>query len=182
MPGTQYTASLMENQRDIYGEDRLFNRPVEVPVRDVYVPPGGPPQGIAPSRDIFPSMGEENIYRMCRDFYTELEQTDIRPMFPDDMDAASRRIAAFLIGLLGGPPVYQKLYGPPMMRARHLNTRINEQARQTWLAAFRRVLERADDRYGMPEEHLPGFLAFLDGFSAWMVNEKSASGPGDSVT
>lgn len=139
----------------------------------IYVPPGGPPQGISPSRAIFAAMGEENIFRMCRDFYAEIGQSPIRVMFPDDLPAASEKIAAFLVGLLGGPPLYQERYGDPMMRARHLKFPITEADRQEWLRCFNVVLADATATYQFPAEHLPGFIRFLEGFSGWMVNRAS---------
>ncbi len=142
---------------------------------DVYVPPGGPPQGAGPSREIYQQMGQDAIFRLCADFYAELEQSEIRPMFSADMPAASKKLAAFLVGLFGGPPLFQQLYGPPQMRARHLPFAIDEQARQVWLACFRRVLQDAESKYNFPAEHLPGFIAFLSSFSAWMVNRKRAT-------
>jgi hemoglobin len=57
-----------------------------------------------------------------------------------------------------------------MMRARHLPFVIDEAARQEWLACFDRVLADAPAKYNFPAEHLPGFRAFLVGFSSWMVN------------
>jgi hemoglobin len=138
----------------------------------VYVPPGGPPQGIAPSKAIYAAMGEEAIFRMCRDFYARIGTSTIRPMFPENLDEASEKIAAFLVGLLGGPPLYAQRYGDPMMRARHLKFAIDEAARQEWLRCFRETLAHAEEDYGFPGEHLPGFLAFLDGFSGWMVNRR----------
>ena len=138
----------------------------------VHVPPGGPPQGPGPSPEIYARMGEENIYRMCADFYEEIGRSPIRIMFTEDLPAASRKIAAFLIGLCGGPPLYRQQYGDPMMRARHLAFAINEEARQTWLDCFKRILQDAEKKYRFPPEHLPGFIAFLEGFSAWMVNRK----------
>lgn len=145
---------------------------VERKRQPIFVPPGGPPQGPGPSPEIFARMGEENLYRMCADFYQEIERSPIRPLFSPDLPAASRRIAAFLIGLCGGPPVYRQQHGEPMMRARHLAFPIDERARQVWLDCFKRVLERAPERYQFPAEHLPGFIRFLEGFSAWMVNRK----------
>jgi len=137
----------------------------------LYVPPGGPPQGIAPSREIYAAMGQENIFRMCADFYDEIGRSAlIRPMFPEDLPSASRKIAAFFVGLLGGPPLFQQWYGDPMMRARHLKFPINEAARQEWLRCFRVILHDANAKYDFPAEHLPGFVRFLEGFSAWMVN------------
>ncbi len=139
----------------------------------VYIPAGGPPQGISPSREIYGRMGEANIFRMCRDFYDEIGRSAIRGLFPDDLPAASEKIASFLVGLLGGPPLYQERYGDPMMRARHLKFPIHEADRQEWLRCFRVVLADAPAKYNFPPEHLDGFLKFLDGFSGWMVNRAS---------
>lgn len=136
----------------------------------LFTPPGGPTRVSPPSPEIFAHMGQDNIYQMLEDFYRELEQSSIRFMFPEDMVEASKRSAAFFVGVLGGPPLYQQLYGPPMMRARHLPFPIDEAARQAWLQCFYRVLEDAPQKYNFPAEHLPGFRAFLDGFSGWMVN------------
>lgn len=82
--------------------------------RQIYIPPR--PQVNPPSREIYGVMGEANIFQMIEDFYLELEQSSIRGIFPDDIVAASKRSAAFFVGVLGGPPLYQQLYGPPMMR------------------------------------------------------------------
>lgn len=138
---------------------------------DVYVPPSGPPQQ-GPSREIFARMGQENIFKMCEDFYAELEKSPIRPLFPADMKEASKKIAAFLAGLLGGPPLYHQTYGPPRMRARHLPFPIDEKARQAWLSSFKRTLAGAETKYNFPPEHLPGFIRFLEDFSSWMVNQQ----------
>ena len=147
--------------------------------RQIYVPPGGPPRVTPPNPAIYAAMGTENVYAMLRDFYKELEQSRIRAMFPADMEAASERSAAFFVGLLGGPPLYQQLYGPPMMRARHMPFPINAAARQVWLACFARVLEDAPARYNFPPEHIAGFWAFLEGFATWMVNTAPPGTPQD---
>lgn len=138
--------------------------------RNIYVPPGGPPRVETPNPAIYAAMGEEMIFAMLEDFYHELEISSIRSMFPPNMVKASQKSAAFFVGLLGGPPLYHQRYGNPMMRARHLPFVIDEAARQEWLACFDRVLERAPESYNFPAEHLPGFRAFLAGFSTWMVN------------
>jgi hemoglobin len=116
-------------------------------------------------------MGEKNIFRMMVDFYRELEQSELRPLFPGDMEAASRKSALFFIGLLGGPPVYVEKHGSPRMRARHLPFPIDEHARQIWLGCFEKVLADAEQKYDFPAQHLAGFRRFLHDFSAWMVNK-----------
>jgi len=138
--------------------------------KEVYVPPIDPSQIPAPSREIYGRMGEENIVRMMEDFYAELERSSLKPLFPADMMAASRKSAVFFIGLLGGPPLYHQRYGNPMMRARHMAFTITPRAREEWLGCFERVLARATERYRFPAEHLAGFRTFLHGFSLWMVN------------
>lgn len=138
--------------------------------RAIYTPSGGPPQQ-GPSREIYGIMGEANIYRMMSDFYRELGQSSVRHLFPSDLEAASKKSAAFFIGLLGGPPIYIQMYGSPRMRARHLPFEIDEPARQTWLACFERTLDQAEVKYGFPPQHLAGFKKFLAEFSAWMVNK-----------
>ncbi len=136
----------------------------------MFVPPINPREIVSPSREIFAVMGEENITRMLQDFYAELAQSSIRDMFPDDMHASAQKSAAFFVGLLGGPPLYQQRYGNPMMRARHLPFAINQTARDEWLACFERVLQDAPARYNFPSEHMDGFREFLRGFSIWMMN------------
>ena len=139
--------------------------------RVIYTPPGGPPQGPGPNSEIYRIMGEANIFAMISDLYKELEKSEVRNLFPVDMEAASKKSALFFVTLLGGPPLYLQKYGPPRMRARHLPFEIDEHARQIWLECFERVLENADAKYQFPVQHLEGFRDFLKGFSAWMVNK-----------
>ena len=116
-------------------------------------------------------MGEDNIFAMMSDFYKELEKSEVRPLFPADMEEASKKSAAFFVGILGGPPLYAQKYGSPRMRARHLPFEIDERARQVWLGCFEKTLEGADVKYQFPLEHLQSFKDFLTSFSAWMVNK-----------
>ena len=158
------------NQRTNQGMNHAMNE------RPIYVPPGGPPRVAPPSPEIYAAMGEENIFAMMRDFYLELEKSSISHLFPlNNMMAAADRSAAFFVSLLGGPPLYQQLYGNPMMRARHMPFAIDETARMEWLRCFALVLEDAPVRYNFPAQHLLGFWAFLEGFSTWMVNTAPAS-------
>ena len=139
--------------------------------RQIYVPPGGPPQGPPPNPEIYRIMGEANIFKMMSDFYKELEKSEVRPLFPADMEEASKKSAAFFLGILGGPPLYAQMYGSPRMRARHMPFEIDEHARQVWLACFDRVLEGAGLKYQFPMQHMQSFKDFLVRFSAWMVNK-----------
>lgn len=138
-----------------------------------YVPPGGPPRVEPPSQAIFAIMGQDAIFALLEEVYAEFAASAIAGMFPQHPPAlkhAAEKSGAFFVGLLGGPPLYHQRHGNPAMRARHMPFPIDEAARQEWLRCFFRVLDHAPERYGFPPEHLPGFRAFLEGFSAWMVN------------
>jgi hemoglobin len=139
--------------------------------RDIYTPPGGPPQ-TGPSREIYALMGEENIFKMLSDFYLELEKSPIRHLFPPNMEEASRKSAKFFVQVLGGPPLYVIDHGPPRMRARHLPFEIDEKARQVWLDCFMKILGESASKYKFPAEHLGEFKVFLTEFSGWMINKQ----------
>jgi len=136
----------------------------------VFTPPGGPPRSPRPAPEILAAIGEKGVFQMLSDLYKRLDTSDARHLFPDDMQTASERSAAFFVQLLGGRPLFSMTYGPPQMRARHIPFEIDEAARQTWLACFSAVLDDAEANYGFPPEHLDGFRAFLQSFSSWMVN------------
>lgn len=139
---------------------------------EIYIPSGGPPRTQLPGSIVYETMGQENIERMIQDFYHELEKSSIRGMFPEDMELSAHKSALFFVGFLGGPPLYQKTYGPPMLRARHLPFPITDRARQVWLGCFDRILDSASAEYGFPEDQVPVFRNFLHEFSRWMVNRK----------
>ncbi len=122
---------------------------------------------------IFQAMGEEGIFRMLSDFYLNLEASPIRGMFGEDMQAASKRSAAFYVQLLGGPSMYNEKYGNPMMRRRHLPFEIDETSRVIWRDCFYKVLENATQSYSFPADHLQAFRVFIEQFSLWMVNTAS---------
>lgn len=130
----------------------------------------GPPQVDPPNPQIFESMGADNIVDMLEDFYLLLEKSEIRDMFPQDMKSASRKSAAFFIGLCGGPPIYHQLYGHPRLRQRHMPFPITPESQLVWLDCFKEILKDAPEKYQFPEEHLDGFIKFLEGFSPWMIN------------
>lgn len=138
--------------------------------KELYTPPSGPPPANPRLANVYPIMGEDNIFKMLEDFYLELGNSEIRAMFPEDMALASRKSAEFFVFLLGGPPLYQQRHGAPMMRHRHMAFVIDEHARKIWLNSFYTILNNADKKYAFPIEYIDDFKLFLDKFSGWMVN------------
>lgn len=136
-------------------------------MREVFVPPGGPPQKPL-DRDILPAVGEEKIRELLQLHYRNLEASEVRGMFPEDMVQSADKSADFFIQAMGGPPHYSRKFGPPRMRARHIPFTITPRAREIWLDCFRRAM----DDLPFPPEVRPQFEEFLESFSAWMVNAR----------
>lgn len=138
--------------------------------KPVWVPPGGPGGVERPSPVIFEVLGEEGIFELLADVYRRFEGTPIRHLFPPDLLVASERSAAFFVQLLGGPPLFNERHGPPRMRARHIPFEIDERARSVWLDCFEGAVEASAAAGVFPRAEVAGFVAFLRGFSSWMVN------------
>ena len=135
----------------------------------IYTPAHGPNTVKPMNRELYSIMGEENIFKMLEDFYQELGQSEIKGMFPEDLVGASKKSAAFFVGIMGGPPMYLEKYGSPRMRMRHFPFRITKEFKDVWLSCFEKVLE-TPEKYSMPKQEVSGFMSFLYGFSNWMVN------------
>ncbi len=138
--------------------------------KPIYTPAGGPPGVARPNDAILETIGQEGVFRILSNVYKNLGASSIRPMFAQDLEAASQRSAAFFVQLLGGQPLYSTLYGPPRMRQRHFPFEIDGAARLEWLRCFKAALAEDIELHDFPAEHLGSFETFLDEFSKWMVN------------
>lgn len=96
--------------------------------------------------------GEPGVRRLVDRFYdlmdSEPEAQGIRTMHPPDLASSREKLHLFLVGWLGGPPLYVERIGPPMLRARHLPFPIGESERDAWL----RCMDQALDEQEMPAE------------------------------
>lgn len=96
--------------------------------------------------------GEAGVRRLVDRFYdlmdAESEAAGIRALHPSSLETSREKLWLFLVGWLGGPPLYMERVGPPMLRARHLPFPIGEAERDAWL----QCMERALDEQEMPAE------------------------------
>lgn len=141
--------------------------------KEIYTPEGGPPQGGRPPTELLVAMGEPGVFALLSDFYKRLGTSELRDMFPKDPEAleeASKKSAAFFVQVLGGRPLFSTYVGPPRMRMRHFPFEIDASARLTWLHHFEETVDQSVSAGSFPSEHQASFVAFLHGFSAWMVN------------
>lgn len=100
--------------------------------------------------DVYALIGEEGFRRLVAAFYAQVPEDDILgPMYPqDDLAGAEERLREFLIGRFGGPPTYVAKRGHPRLRMRHAPFRLDEAARNRWVA----LMDRALDEVRLPPE------------------------------
>jgi len=127
-----------------------------------------------PHPDFLKFVGEDRLRRLVNMHYELIRTSDIAFLFPihdeDDFEQAKKNAADFLVQICGGHPYFNENRGAPRMVGRHAPFRITEEARVTWLALYKQVLNELDD---VPEPLIQSFWDYLDVFSTWMINTPS---------
>lgn len=95
--------------------------------------------------------GEAGVRSLVDRFYdlmdSEPEAAGIRALHPPDLAGSREKLWLFLVGWLGGPPMYVERHGHPRLRARHLPFAIGEAERDAWMWC----MDRALDEHPMPD-------------------------------
>ncbi|MCL6548808.1 MAG: globin [Alicyclobacillus sp.] len=88
--------------------------------------------------------GAETVARLVDAFYSRVvRHPGLRPLFPDDITPVRNKQYRFLTQFFGGPRLYSDVYGPPMLRARHLPHPITPKRAEEWLECMAGALEEA---------------------------------------
>ncbi len=91
-------------------------------------------------------LGEAGIRELVEVFYdimdTLPEAADIRAMHAADLSPMKEKLAEYLIGWMGGPPIYAQKYGGVCMTEPHEPYHIGPEERDQWLLCMHRALER----------------------------------------
>ena len=89
--------------------------------------------------------GEEKIRLLVDRFYdlmdAQPETARIRSLHPPDLTESREKLFMFLVGWMGGPPLYVDRFGHPRLRARHLRFTIGTQERDEWLWCMNRAMD-----------------------------------------
>ncbi|MEP5837512.1 MAG: group II truncated hemoglobin [Marinobacter sp.] len=99
----------------------------------------------------YEALGETGIRELTGVFYDLMDElpevAGIRAMHAADLGPMKEKLAEYLIGWMGGPPLYANKYGSVCMTTPHQPYAIGAAERDQWLLCMNRALEQvaADD-------------------------------------
>lgn len=89
---------------------------------------------------------EDGIKDLTNAFYdimdTLPEAEGVRAMHAEDLGPMKLKLAEYLTGWMGGPPVYSEKYGTVCMTSPHEDYHIGPQERDQWLLCMDKALEQ----------------------------------------
>jgi len=91
-------------------------------------------------------LGEEGIRELACTFYDVMdtlpEAATLRAMHAEDLSPMKEKLAEYLVGWMGGPPLYADKYGTVCMTEPHEPYHIGPEERDQWLLCMDLALER----------------------------------------
>lgn len=115
--------------------------------------------------------GESTILNLVDRFYffmDTLPQADkVRKMHKNDLSEANAKLFKFLSGWLGGPDLFIKEYGHPMLRKRHFPFAIGQLERDQWMLCMNKAMNELEMDGGL-KDHL---LQALEQLATHMINQ-----------
>jgi hemoglobin len=100
---------------------------------------------MAAPRTPYEILGEDGIRELVNAFYDIMdrlpEAASLRAMHAEDLTPIKEKLAEYLIGWMGGPPLYAQKYGSVCMTTPHEPYHIGPEERDQWLLCMNRALE-----------------------------------------
>lgn len=98
------------------------------------------------ARSPYEILGQEGIRRLADTFYDVMDElpqaAEVRAMHAQNLDEIKRKLAAYLTGWMGGPPVYLAMTGTVCLTEPHEPYAIGPRERDQWLLCMDEALER----------------------------------------
>jgi len=102
-------------------------------------------------------MGEQGVCDLSNRFYdimeTDPKAKELLALHPMPLDNIREKFFQFLSGWTGGPDLFVKNHGHPMLRARHLPFPVDQEMREQWMYCMNKALDLEVDNM-MVREHL----------------------------
>lgn len=97
-------------------------------------------------------LGADGVRKLADAFYEVMDSlpqaAEVRAMHAANLDDIKRKLAAYLTGWMGGPPVYLALTGTVCLTDAHAPYHIGPKERDQWLLC----MDQALDRIGASDE------------------------------
>lgn len=107
-----------------------------------------PPETSEAPQTPYEILGDSGIRALADAFYDVMDEltevAEIRAMHAANMDDIKRKLGTYLIGWMGGPPVYLAMNGTVCLTDPHEAYHIGPRQRDQWLLCMDRALERID--------------------------------------
>lgn len=108
--------------------------------------------------------GVDGIRQLVTDFYHQMdslsEASHIRSLHPADQEESIDKLARFLTGWMGGPPLYDEKYGQISIPGAHYHIDIGIAERDAWLLCMEKALHLQADYPQDFREYLMKQLSF----------------------
>jgi hemoglobin len=117
-----------------------------VPVRVLAAAPAaGAVLGTPPNPHFEQIGGAAAIARLTELFYRHMdslpEAKTIRALHPPDLSRSQQTLFKYLVGWMGGPPLYAAEHGHPRLRHKHLSFAIGDAERDAWMKCMQLALD-----------------------------------------
>lgn len=99
-----------------------------------------------PAQTPYEILGDDGIRALADAFYEAMDSLPqaarVRAMHTANLDDIKRKLAAYLTGWMGGPPVYLAMKGTVCLTDPHAPYHIGPDERDQWLLCMNEALER----------------------------------------
>ena len=110
--------------------------------------------------------GEDKVRALIDRFYDLMDADPdyygIRKLHPESLAGSRNNLFMFLMGWLGGPPLYEQAYGHPRLRARHMHVQIGLSERDQWMACMTRAMTDIGVEAGLRNRLVVSFMKTAD--------------------
>jgi hemoglobin len=97
----------------------------------------------------YQALGEAGIRTLTDAFYDIMDElpeaAEVRAMHAADLGPMKEKLAEYLIGWMGGPPLYADKYGTVCMTEPHEHYAIGPRERDQWLLCMDKALDKTTD-------------------------------------
>ncbi len=93
----------------------------------------------------YQALGEDGIRALCNAFYDIMDElpevADIRRLHAQDLSPMKEKLGDYLVGWMGGPPIYADKKGSVCMTTPHEPYAIGPRERDQWLLCMDKALD-----------------------------------------